>query len=475
MGNVWLAEKKKKKKKKRLFGFIIYDRERSMESEPVSPTGQYFNSSVMSVSIFAVLEFEAPIDDSQFLSLLNNVFLPINPRFSSIMVGDKKGTKKWKRVEVKLEDHLKVAHFPSGMSPEFYDSCFDDYLSTIALEQFPSSRPLWELHVVKYATSNAAGNLVFKLHHSLGDGYSLMGALLSCLQRADDPSLPLTFPSLQSNSKEKGGKSISVLKSVPRVLSGLANTVLDLGLGFLKSNFVEDDRTAIRSGEDGVGSRPITITTLTFSLDQIKQIKAKLGVTINDVLVGTVFLGTRLYMRAERQEEGSAASTALVVLNTRALGGGDKYKTVSEMVSPKVEMRWGNHFSFLNVPIPKLTPAETESSSPISFVMKAHRIIKTKKNSAAAFLTGLLLEKMRQLRGSEATARYIHKTVKNSSMVISNLIGPMEEIALANQPIRGLYFALVGGPELGCWNNNDELCWKAKGGHPHGEGLRGSP
>lgn len=152
-------------------------------------------------------------------------------------VADKKGAKKWKRVEVKLEDHIKVPRFPAGMSPEFYDGCFDDYLSTISLEQIPPNRPLWEVHIIKYATSNAAGNVVFKLHHSLGDGYSLMGALLSCLQRADNPSLPLTLPSIRSNSKQKDGKIRSVFKVVPRVYSKLANTVLDLGFSLMKSNF----------------------------------------------------------------------------------------------------------------------------------------------------------------------------------------------------------------------------------------------
>ncbi|RXH68704.1 hypothetical protein DVH24_031037 [Malus domestica] len=58
------------------------------ELEPVSPNGHYFNSSVLSVSVLAVLEYEIPIDDSQTLSLLENVFLPISPRFSSIMVGE---------------------------------------------------------------------------------------------------------------------------------------------------------------------------------------------------------------------------------------------------------------------------------------------------------------------------------------------------------------------------------------------------
>ena len=55
-------------------------------SEPVSPTGQYFTSSVISVSVIGVLESEIPIDNSNSLSLLKDVFLPINPRFSSLMV-----------------------------------------------------------------------------------------------------------------------------------------------------------------------------------------------------------------------------------------------------------------------------------------------------------------------------------------------------------------------------------------------------
>ncbi|XP_058202100.1 wax ester synthase/diacylglycerol acyltransferase 3-like [Rhododendron vialii] len=30
---------------------------------------------------------------------------------------------------------------------------------------------------------------------------------------------------------------------------------------------------------------------------------------------------------------------------------------------------------------------------------------------------------------------------------MSNLIGPVEQMALANHPVKGLYFTLVGGPE----------------------------
>lgn len=57
-------------------------------SEPASPMSQYMNNSVLSISVLGVLEFEVPLDDleSQIIPLLSNVFLPISPRFSSIMV-----------------------------------------------------------------------------------------------------------------------------------------------------------------------------------------------------------------------------------------------------------------------------------------------------------------------------------------------------------------------------------------------------
>ncbi|CAB4320033.1 unnamed protein product [Prunus armeniaca] len=40
--------------------------------EPVSPTGHYFTSSVLSVSNLAVLETEIPFDESQTMSLVQS-------------------------------------------------------------------------------------------------------------------------------------------------------------------------------------------------------------------------------------------------------------------------------------------------------------------------------------------------------------------------------------------------------------------
>ncbi|XP_030928964.1 O-acyltransferase WSD1-like [Quercus lobata] len=407
--------------------------------EPVSPTGQYFNSSVLSVSIIAVMEFEIPINNlPSIMSLVKDVFLPINPRFSSIMVTGEKGEKQWKRVEVKLEDHINVPIFPIGLSPDSYDEYFDDYISKIAMNHFPQNKPLWEIHIVKYPTSNAAGTIIFKLHHALGDGYSLMGALLSSMQRADNPSLPLTFPFRQRSES----KSDRLSRGVSQLVSLIFNTIHDFGWSMLKSNLIEDDRTPIRSGEKGVEFRPITISTMTFSLDHIKFIKDKLGVTINDVITGIIFFGTRLYMQEVSQKSSKADSTAIVLLSTRTVKG---YKSVKEMIKPESDTPWGNQFGLLHVSIPKFT--NLKSSNPLEFVLKVHKIIRKKRNSSSVYFTGRLLSIMKKLKGPEAASKYIHRASNYSSMSISNMIGPVEQMALVKHPVKGLYFMTLKVPQ----------------------------
>uniref|UniRef100_A0A7C9F0J4 diacylglycerol O-acyltransferase n=1 Tax=Opuntia streptacantha TaxID=393608 RepID=A0A7C9F0J4_OPUST len=145
------------------------------------------------------------------------------------------------------------------------------------MEPLPQHRPLWEVHITKYPTSKAAGHLIFKLHHALGDGYSLMGALLSCLQRVDNPSLPLTFPSIRPSTTAKTTATDDA-GCVSRILSPIYNTIYDYGYGVLKSTLIVDHKTPIRSGDDSVELHPVKISTLALSLDQITKIKTKLRV-----------------------------------------------------------------------------------------------------------------------------------------------------------------------------------------------------
>ncbi|KAI3947343.1 hypothetical protein MKW92_015432 [Papaver armeniacum] len=401
---------------------------------PATPTGQYYSSSSLSMTILAVLESEIPIDDSQTMSLLKNVFLPINPRFSSLLVTGENGEKHWKRVTVNPDDHIKVLSFEEGLQVECYDEHLQEYLSKIAMDRLPQNKPLWEIYVFKYPTSNAAGTLVFKLHHALGDGYSLMSALFSCFQRSDNPSLPLTFPKIRSHDY------MNKKKSVIKILSIFKNTIIDFTWGLWKANMLADHASPIRSAE-GAEFRPVSISTVTFSLDQIKEIKTKLGGTVNDVMVGVIFYGIRLYMESTSKGSGNARSTALVLLNTREL---TTYQSVEEMGKPKTKNPWGNNFGFIQVPIPNA--ANVNTSDPLEFVFGAKKMITKKKNSLGVYLTGRLVELMRKLRGPEKTSKYIRDVIGKVSVCISNLIGPMEKISLANHPVKGIYFMVVNIP-----------------------------
>ncbi|KAL2483327.1 O-acyltransferase (WSD1-like) family protein [Forsythia ovata] len=208
--------------------------------------------------------------------------------------------------------------------------------------------------------------------------------------------MPLTFPSSQSNSGPSPN-SHGFFGRVPRFFSGLINTAYDFGCNILKSSMIKDDKSPIRSGGEGMEFRPIVVTTTAFSIDHIKKIKNKLKVTINDVITGIIIFGTRLYMQKVNEDSGKAKSTALVLLNTRAIGG---YKSVNEMIKPNAEMPWGNRFAFLQVPIPKFTASEL--NNPLEIVKKALQLFRRQSNSAPVFLTGQFLDIIRKIRGPES-------------------------------------------------------------------------
>lgn len=409
------------------------------EEEPVSPTGQYMSSCALSLTTLGFLEFQVPVDDLQPFDLIKDLFLPINPRFSSKMIEDDTGLKKWKRVEVDLQDHVKIPIFPQA---EMYDEHLEEYVRNIAMQPLSRSRPLWEIHVIKYKTSNAAATLIFKLHQALGDGYSLIGALLSTLKRADNPSLPLTFPSRQSTSTSKrNNPNGGILKRATKVFSGIVDTVRDFGSFLLRG---EDDKSPIRSGDEGVEFQQLEYTTLTFSLDQIKQVKDILKVTVNDLIMGIILYGIRVYMRGEKHESMKAATTAMLLFNTRDAKGG--YNSVSDMVKRDSTMPWGNQITATHIHIPELTTNSNSCSDIENFVLKVNEATQSKKNSSAIYLTGLFIDAVRNFKGPEAAARFIHSDIKKSSLVLSNLIGPMEQMALADHPVKGIYFTFSGAP-----------------------------
>ena len=100
-------------------------------------------------------------------------------------------------------------------------------------------------------------------------------------------------------------------------------------------------------------------------------------------------------METVSQGSGNARSTSLVLLNTRVHRG---YRSVQEMLKPGAELPWGNHFAFLNIPIPKLRDAEAKND-PLKFVLDARKIIKRKRSSFGVSLIAKYLQLVAKFRG----------------------------------------------------------------------------
>ncbi|KAI4305491.1 hypothetical protein L6164_028854 [Bauhinia variegata] len=113
------------------------------------------------------------------------------------------------------------------------------------------------------------------------------------------------------------------------------------------------------------------------------------------------------------------------------------------MLKSDAKGAWGNRIVFMPVPINKLE----DGQNPLDYVWGAHKMIKKKRHPLALFINDQLSKMTRKFMGHEAAAEQLRETFRNSSAMISNMIGPVEQMALANHPIKGLYFNVPGVPK----------------------------
>ncbi|KAF5199216.1 O-acyltransferase wsd1 [Thalictrum thalictroides] len=400
---------------------------------PLSPASQTFSSPIISFNTFCVVELETLLDEFETTEIIRNLFLPLNARFSSIIHFNEKGVPCWKKVDVRVEDHIIVPTFPKGLSTiEYYNECLQEYLAKIAAEPLSSNRPLWEVHVVKYPTLYGKGSVVFKFSHALGDGYSMVSVLFTVFKRADDPSRPLTLPDMSLSPY--GGK-----KSLWTYVSKCINTISDIASSALKGSILEDSKSAIRSGKLGVEFEPIAISSINISMDRVKQVKLKLGGTINDVITGVIYYTIHLYMVKKGDISAEKSMNLVMAFNTRMLQG---YKSIEEMLRANV---WGNHVALLLVPIPCISGEQ--KVDPLYFVTKAKEIMDKKKNSMFTYLSDSMNKLLRATKGIKGVTEFLYANLRNSSTTVTSLIGPKEKMALAGHPVGSINFFMSGVPQ----------------------------
>ncbi|XP_056860851.1 wax ester synthase/diacylglycerol acyltransferase 3-like isoform X2 [Raphanus sativus] len=178
-------------------------------NEPLSPVSQLFVLPGLYCVIVLTLGFKTRCNPSAIVEGIKNTWIKL-PRFSSKVEMKKNGQAVWVPVTVRVEDHVIVPDL-NHFSIENPDQFIEDYTSNIASTPMDMSRPLWEFHVLNIKTSNAKSVGIGKLHHSLGDGVSLMSLLLASSRKVSDPKAPPTTTATKKHADSNAKKVNDVL------------------------------------------------------------------------------------------------------------------------------------------------------------------------------------------------------------------------------------------------------------------------
>lgn len=176
------------------------------------------------------------------------------------------------RTKVNLENHIVIPDINPDM--ESPDEFVEDYISEMTQSSMDISIPLWELHFLNVKTSNATAVGVFKIHHSIGDGMSLMSLILACTRKTSDPTALPSTPKAKHSAKEYGNMT-GFWRIMFKVWWGMVlvwNTLVHMTLFVSTILFLKDSDTPIK-GKPGVQFSRKRVVFKTLSLDDLKLVK----------------------------------------------------------------------------------------------------------------------------------------------------------------------------------------------------------
>ncbi|KAK4851189.1 hypothetical protein QYF36_013075 [Acer negundo] len=166
------------------------------------------------------------------------------------------------------------------------------------------SKPLWELHLLNVKSSEAVATEVFRIHHSLGDGASLISLLLACTRKTLDPDALPSVPEHKGKDSNGGGRGFWwFFMAIWWAIRLIWNTIMDLLVFVAKLLFLKDTKNPLNGESAGVDHEhdPKRIVHRNVSLDDIKSFlkKKPSSVKKHDIssLEEEASLSSRLYLR----------------------------------------------------------------------------------------------------------------------------------------------------------------------------------
>jgi len=296
-----------------------------------------------------------------------------------------------------IDQHVHHRALPPGAGDADLRALVED----LASQPLPQSMPLWQAHVVD--GPGAAGALIFRYHHCLGDGMAMVEIARRVFDGADDlvPAPPAGPP---------GPESASLVDAAWR----LAHTAIGEGLALVRDLARADDPDEPFKGpahaRQRVGwSRPVPLA-------RIKAIARAFDAKVNDVAVAAIAGALRRHAPASLGR--GVTLRAMVPVDLRAaMDIGDASN--------------GFGLAMLALPVDQAAPADR--------LRVAARRMSAIKHSAEAAATHELFDLFG--RGPKAVQQLAQGLFEDKiSLVLTNVKGPSAALRLAGRNIDRLMF-----------------------------------
>ncbi|KAL1824038.1 hypothetical protein ACET3Z_010816 [Daucus carota] len=440
---------------------ISDDHGETTEDEPLSPAARLFQSPELNCSIIVVLGCNTPINVPAFVSgFMKSVAK--HPRFSSLLVTDDKNGEQmsWRRTKIDVHKHVYAPDLDPNMKSA--DDYVEDYVSSLTNTGFDITKPLWELHFINVKTSDANGTAIAKIHHSVGDGVSIMSLFLASSRKASDldslPSFPLPKTKRPTEFKNLCHGFLEVLYTMWTAILMFFNTFVDVMNFTATALFLKDTDTPLKGAPEDVRLSSKRIVHKIFSLHDIKLVKSAMNATINDVLLGITMAGISRYLYGKyaprscedekdyattrKKENNLPAKIRVRSLLVHNLRPSTVVESLAEMTGKEKKLVWGNKIGYVLLPV-----TIALQDDPLDYVRKAKAIADRKKLSFEAILSYSIGRFVLKFLGIKQLAAVMNKVTSNTTISFSNMVGPTEDISFYGHHLSYIAPGTCGQPQ----------------------------
>ncbi|KAG7548251.1 O-acyltransferase WSD1 C-terminal [Arabidopsis suecica] len=416
----------------------------TMPMEPLSPMSHMLSSPNFFIVI--TFGFKVRCNPSAFVEGINNSLINA-PRFSSKMEIDykRKGDPVWIPVKVRVEDHV-IEPDLEYSNIENPDQFIEDYTSNIANIPMDMSKPLWEFHLLNIKTTKAESLAIVKIHHSIGDGMSLMSLLLACSRKTSDPDALIS--NTTATKKPVDSMAWWLFVGFWFMIRVTFTTIVEFSKLMLTICFLRDTKNPLM-GNPSDGFQSWKVVHRIISFEDVKLVKDTMNMKVNDVLLGMTQAGLSRYLSSKY--DGSTAEKKKILEKLRVRGAvainlrpATKIEDLADMMAKGSKCRWGNFIGTIIFPL-WVKP----ENDPLEYIRRAKATMDRKKISLEAFIFYGIIKFTLKFFGGKAVEAFGKRIFGHTSLAFSNVKGPDEEISFFHHPISYIAgSALVGAQAL---------------------------